>query len=59
MLAAAVRGVGGGLHSRAGDLWALLLRPELLKLTDFKGAAVSALLVSQAPAEDVPSRTGD
>ncbi len=45
MLAAAVKGVGGGLHSRAGDLWALLLRPDLLKLADFRGAAVSLLLI--------------
>jgi hypothetical protein len=45
MLAAAVKGVGGGLHSRAGDLWGLLLRPDLLKLSDFRGAAVSLLLV--------------
>ena len=48
MLAAAVRGVGGGLHSRAGDLWGLLLRPDLLKLSDFRGAAVSRPLVYEA-----------
>lgn len=48
MLAAAVKGVGGGLHSRAGELWALLLRPDLLKLSDFRGAAVSRLLMYEA-----------
>lgn len=39
-LAAAVKGVGSGLHSRAGDVWALLLRPDLLRLSDFKMVTV-------------------
>lgn len=41
-LAAAVKGVSAGLHSRAGDMWVLLLREDLLRPSDFKSAVVSA-----------------
>jgi len=41
LLATAVKGVDHGLHSRAADVWRLLLRPDLLRSEDFKGAKVS------------------
>lgn len=37
---AAVKGMDQGLHSKAGEVWALLLRPDLLRMADFKSAKV-------------------
>lgn len=42
LLATTVRGVNRGLHSRAGAMWDLLLRPDLLRLDAIKSARVGA-----------------
>lgn len=52
LLAAAVKGVDQGLHSKAGDVWRLLLRSDLLRMKDFNKEKVSCQQLVQSSASD-------